>query len=364
MRILILADANSIHTKRWCYALQQKGLQIAIWTLSQSEDDTFYNKIQIFTPNLETSKENILKKLKYLLSLYHLKKTIKIYNPEVIHAHYLSSYGLLGALLNPKNYIISVWGSDIFRFPKKNYLYKLLIVFSLKRAYKICSTSEIMSAETQKYTNKKISVIPFGIDLKNFFPQKKQIRNRIFRIGTIKSLEKIYGIDVLIRAFNVFDSKYPEIKKELIIVGKGSQENKLKELVNKYNLADKVVFTGPIKHSEVPSKLKTFDLFCALSREESFGVAVIEAQASGIPVLVSNAPGFREIVKHGITGYIVPRESYTEAAKAMYVLQSSYSASLKMTMDAIKNVEHNYNWDLNIEKMISVYAAVKYGNHE
>lgn len=359
MRILILGNCNSIHIKRWCLSLNKKGIEIAVWSLSKSEDQNFSNKIKIFSPGIEMSKDRFYKKLLYLSSLRHLKRTLKEFKPNITHAHYLSSYGILGMFMIPKNYIVSVWGSDIYKFPNQNKIFKLLTSICLNRADRICSTSRIMGVETNRYTSKKVEVVPFGVNLTEFKMKiNPKSKRECFVVGTIKALESIYGIDILIQAFNIFHNTYPEIQKKLVIVGDGSQKKELTNLVRRNSLVDYVEFVPAIPHNEVPNKLSGFDIFCALSREESFGVAVVEAQGVGIPVIVSNAPGFIEVVDNYQTGIIVQKESPEETSDAINMLYESKNLRTELAQKARENVELNYCWDSNVKQMIRIYRSI------
>ena len=77
--------------------------------------------------------------------------------------------------------------------------------------------------------------------------------------------------------------------------GRGSEREKLQLQAINLGLAEKIVFEGKVVHDHLPEVISSFDVFVALSRVESFGVAVVEAMAVGCPVVVSDAPGFTEI---------------------------------------------------------------------
>src|SRR5690606_14690363 len=113
----------------------------------------------------------------------------------ILHAHYATSYGLIGALSGFKPFVLSVWGADVYDFPRRSKLHKKLFQYNLKKADLILSTSEIMRNELKKYTAKEVLVTPFGVDTSVFC--KKDIAekdNSVINIGTIKSLEEKYGI--------------------------------------------------------------------------------------------------------------------------------------------------------------------------
>ena len=100
----------------------------------------------------------------------HILKTFK---PQLLHANYATSYGLLGAMTGFHPFVLSVWGSDVFTFPKKSFAHKMLFKYNLNKADKILSTSRFMSQEISKYTSKKIEITPFGVDLEKFYPYKE-----------------------------------------------------------------------------------------------------------------------------------------------------------------------------------------------
>ena len=80
---------------------------------------------------------------------------------------------------------------------------------------------------------------------------------------------------------------------------------------------------GPVPHEKVPDILGQLDIYVAASRWESFGVAVLEAAACGLPVVVSDVGGLPEVVEHGITGFVVRREDPGSVADALIRLVSS-----------------------------------------
>ena len=103
-------------------------------------------------------------------------------------------------------------------------------------------------------------------------------------IGTIKTLEKRYGIEFLIRAFANIKRKNPN-KIKLLICGKGTLLDELKNLTVELGVQDDTIFTGYINHDQVQFYHNKLDIYVAPSLEESFGVAVLEASACNKPVV-------------------------------------------------------------------------------
>jgi glycosyltransferase involved in cell wall biosynthesis len=369
LKVLLLADVNSIHTRRWARSLSDQGIEIGIFSLNRPKSDTAKGlagssrPIPIFFPsgfNNDISASGLVSKLKYLTVIPSLRKAIKEFNPDIVHAHYASSYGTLGSLSGFHPRILSLWGSDIFDFPKRSILTGNLLKFNLSRADKVLSTSHAMAAEAAKYTRKKIEIVPFGIDPEKFKPG---ITNSLFGkddfvIGTVKALEPEYGIEYLIQSFASLCGKFTEKSIRLLIVGDGSLAKSLRELADSTGFGHCICFTGKISHEDVPGYLNMMDVYAALSLSESFGVAVIEASACKLPVVVTNIGGLKEVVKDGITGLMVPPATTREPAEAFEKLLSDDDFRLKLGRNGRLRVEKMYNWRSNVDEMIRIYRIL------
>lgn len=360
MKLLLLSDPNSVHTIKWAKALADSGLDITIFGLGDCTVNDYkdYPNIKVVTLNeLITRNEGAFSKLKYLKALPKIKKIIREFKPDLLHSHYASSYGLLGALSGFSPFLLSVWGGDVFTYPHKSFIHKLALEYTLKRADKILSTSHIMAKETKQYTNKEIIVTPFGIDLDKFKPIEV---NNLFNkgdivIGTVKTLEEIYGIEYLIKAFKIVVDKYSHLSLKLLIVGGGSLERELQELTKDLHTDDKTIFTGKVPFVDVPKYHNMLSVFVSVSNSESFGVAIIEASACAKPVVVSNVGGLPEVVEDGVSGFVVPPRDEIETAKAIEKLISNEALRTRIGNNGRDRVRKLYNWDDNVKQMINVY---------
>lgn len=367
MKILLLAPAGGYHMDKWVYGLSTfNELEIKIVSL-QRTSPTVYNELPNvscvdfdFEASFVATWQGKFRKLKYLTVISKLKRIIKEYNPDIIHSHYLSSYGLLGALVGRKPYMVSVWGSDIYDFPKISVLHKWLIKYTLRKSDAILSTSNCMAKEISKYTNKPIKITPFGVDINKFKPMSTAAKTEnLFIIGTVKSLHPKYGIDTLINAFNILIGKLPEMNIELHIAGQGVAEAELKALANSLKLSHKIKFLGYVDNNKVPELINSFDIFAALSKldSESFGVAAVEAMACEVPVVVSDVDGFKEVVPHDC-GIIVHRDNPQQAADELYKLILNKAERDSIRINGRKNVLIKYDFRENLKTMMSIYNQI------
>jgi glycosyltransferase involved in cell wall biosynthesis len=363
MKLLLLSNPNSVHTIKWATSLALNNIDIIIFGLGDLtvDDYTDIQNIQVKTLNVEvTNKEGALSKFSYLKALPILKNIIKEFNPNILHSHYASSYGFLGALSGFHPHILSVWGGDVFTFPKKTFLHKKILEFNLNKADKILSTSHVMANETTLYTNKNIEVTPFGIDINKFKPM---LVDSLFEtddivIGTVKALENIYGIKYLIRAFKLISDKYKTLPLKLLIVGGGSLEKELKELTKNLNIENKTIFVGKVPFQDVPKYHNMLSVSVSVSNNESFGVAIIEASACSKPVIVSNVGGLPEVVEDGISGLIVPSKNPQKTAEAIEKLILDENLRIKLGKQGRSRVKKLYNWENNLKQMLTIYEDV------
>ncbi|MGZ3865435.1 MAG: glycosyltransferase [Bacteroidia bacterium] len=362
MKILLLGDGGSAHVLKWVSSLALKNVEIGLFSLHYFNEDVYkqYPGVSILNNPSYKNSRSLFTKLNYLTNAGLLKKQIATYKPDILHAHYATSYGSLGAKADFKPYVVSVWGSDVYDFPKTSPLHKKIVKRVLAKATEICSTSNCMKLETMKYTDSPIEIVSFGVDTEKFKPEAVSKPQGQVVFGIIKSLEKKYGIDFLIRAFNEVVKKYPGKNLVLKIVGDGSLREEYKKLCRDLNIAEKVEFVGKVPHEEVLKYHKQIDFFVSLSTldSESFGVSLVEAMSCGKPVIASDVAGFKEVVGDDSCGILVPKNSYKEAAAAMCFYIDDPAAAAKKGANARQRVLREYDWNKNVEQMLTVYRKL------
>lgn len=351
-KVLLLADCNSNHTRKWALLLRKNGNMVRIFSLYPIEDNwAKLNGIEIYhfftRPYRKVSK---ISKLLYPFAVFRVNELLKTFAPEIVNAHYASSYGLIGALAKTKKFYVSFWGTDAFVFPKKSVLHRKLISLICKKSDLILSSSKTMSNEIKLYTQKSVETIPFGIDMNQFEPRHCDISatKKSFKIGILKSLEPIYRIDIAIEAIKTLNDTYPN-KFELFICGAGSLENELKRLGDSH-----IHFLGKLNQEEVPSFLNSLDIFLNTTQFESFGVSTIEAMACGLPVIAHQSGGAEEIISHNMNGVLYQPNTSASIVKAIDELVKQPQKMMELGQNARKHIDTNYNL-FEIQQQITAF---------
>lgn len=347
MRVALLADAGSVHTQRWALALSRLGVDLHLW----SERDWPGRPTSIGLtglPRLRRGRVNLL------ANVGIIRRGLKRFQPNLVHAHYVSHFGLYGALSGYRPLILSVWGADVEVFPtQKPWITQPLLRYILSRADAISASSRYLKEVTERYTSRVVTVIPFGVDMDRF-------RSRPAQTGPLrwivnKALEHVYGIDLLIEAWarvGVNGAWYGRI------LGEGRQGARLQDMVRRLGLEGRIEFLGKVPMDHLADALAWADIGLYPSRRESFGVAPLEMMALGRAVVASRLGGLTEVIDEGVTGYTVE--------------PGNLDAWVRILRDAVENPDHyrmlglngpkwvgsRYNFEDNVSRMMRLYQEI------
>jgi glycosyltransferase involved in cell wall biosynthesis len=201
----------------------------------------------------------------------------------------------------------------------------------------------------------KIVVIPNGVTLERF-----SSRNRSFRLAGFPSilylggLLKRKGVDVLIRALVGLKSEHPKVK--LHIVGAGIALSYLKALSVQEGIERDVVFWGQADYSSIPKFYGGADICVFPSRLEAFGIAILEAMASGKPIVASNVGGIPEIISDGKNGILVEPNDPEALSKAIVMVYQDNALMKRLSANALETATR-YSWKNIAEKYLCLYKC-------
>lgn len=365
MKIALISAGHSIHTRRWAEALAERGHEVHVIFCSNH----YYDYSNAYNGKIIGKKLRFPAPFGYYMNAYELKSYIRKENFDVVNVHYASGYGTLGRLAGQKHALLNIWGSDVYEFPYQSKFNLKTVRKNLTYYDYLASTSNCMAEQAKKVVDidKKIYITPFGVDIEKFKPINVE-KNGKYVIGTVKTLDPKYGIDVSIKAFAKLlqilrENGKREIADNVIyeIYGKGDEKENLLSLAKELGVADKVRFMGYVDNAKLPQIVNTFSIFCCTSRydSESFGVAVVEAMACGVPAVTSDVDGFKEVMENNVTGYIVERENVGKTAAALFDLLTDDKKRTACGQYARERVLRLFDWNRNVDAMISIYEEMK-----
>jgi len=357
MKLCYLADAQSIHTQRWCRSIALLGHEVVLLSFKPAE----INGVKVrtlwrpFHTNISRT-ASFLSRTLYLFGIFQVRRIVKLENPDILHGFYATSYGLLTAISGHKPYHISVWGSDVNVSPN-NWIFRKLLRYTLNRASLVFCTSQSLIAKSAEFINDqaKLKHIPFGIDIKQFVIGDATDQNSqdTIIIGSTKSLERVYGINILIEAFAKCYQQHSNIR--LHLIGRGSEEGVLVTLARERGIDQVTHFIKVDSHADIPEQLAKMQIFVIPSYQESFGVAALEASAMGLPVIGSAVGGIPEVVVDNKTGLLVQSGDIEALRDALLSLINNPQLRTGMGRKGRQFVEKNYIWSENVDNLHKEY---------
>jgi glycosyltransferase involved in cell wall biosynthesis len=359
-RILFLADINSTHTERWVISLLEKGFLIALFSLSD-EKKTWTKGLSNFEyecfgiSDNQTKSNSRFGKVSYFSARRKVKEYYQSFKPDIVHAHYASSYGTLARGIGHERTVLSLWGSDVYQFPKRSPIHRFLFKRAVKFAKVVCSTSSDMAREASIYVKRDYVITPFGVDTNRFALADIRTTSEMITIGTAKMLEDVYGIDRLLKMYSVFRQKV-DSPSRLLIYGEGGRGDFLKELTKELKIEEHVSFMGFVTGEDLVKAYQSFDVFVSLSRRESFGVATLEAQSCGALAMVTNVGGLPEVTCPE-SGRIVNEDDEENWVNDLIEL-SQEARIVQQKEQARTFVEQNFSDKACVDKLIEVYQNV------
>jgi glycosyltransferase involved in cell wall biosynthesis len=348
MRLVYLADAPYIHTKRWVEHFARAGHETHVISFRPAEIEGVHVH---YVGGLER-----LGKLRYLAHARRIKRLVGELRPDLLHALHLTSYGFLGALSGARPLVSSVWGIDVLKAPRRTPLHGVITRYALARADHITATGLRLAGATLPYAprDKPVTVVPYGIDLARFRPEARAELDRPHVvIGSVGRLSPEKGLDVLLTAASRLIEAGMPIR--VVLTGDGPERKRLIALAGRLAVSDRVDFRGEVAHEQVPAVLAELDIFVMASRAEGFGVAALEAQAMELPVVASRVDGLPDVVDDGRTGLLVPAGDVGALAGAIGRLAGDASLRAEMGGAGRAFVERRYRWEENVAQMDRLY---------
>ncbi len=240
----------------------------------------------------------------------------------------------------------------------KNAVHRWVREFMQKCQHIIIPSESMKEILIRNYgLEERYTVIPTGIDLEPYqcanwqSLRKEQGWEDETVLISVGRLAPEKNWDTLLQAFAKVCSQYSNLR--LVLIGDGPAKPALESLASELGIAEHVTFTGALPFKEVPCYLKAADAFTFASVTETQGLVTIEAMAAGLPVVAVDASGTRDIVDHGVQGYLVENNA-NALAEGIQNLLSDPQQMKRFSEHALKKAQ---TFDINRlgKQVIRVY---------
>ncbi len=259
--------------------------------------------------------------LKYLLSMPRIKRIVGKIKPDLVNAHFVPNYGLIGALLKTHPLVISTWGSDVLISPQKSWLHKKRAEYILRKA-DLVTTDAIVSAQAVYQLGVergKVLVSPMGVEKRLLSRQKKEKKSTLLILSN-RRLEPLYDVATLLKAIPLV-IKQAQKEVRFVILGQGSQKNKLIRLAKELKVESYVELKGIVSKRTLLKYYQDSDIYISTALSDSTSVSLLEAMNFGLIPIVTDIPGNREWIGDRKNGFLFPASNYKILAeKITYVI--------------------------------------------
>ena len=328
-KILVLADPTSIHTKKWIKGLEFLRYNVILSGLSNKVN----NNNLIFNEHINSNGGNAFK---YIKSIFKFYKVLKNEQPNITNTHYMSSYGLIGALIKRKKDVIvlSLHGSDVMIDMNKNFIYYFMSKFILNRTDILVSVSDTMTKRILlnfPHLEAKILTQQYGVDtnlLDTFYTQNKNID-----IITNRQWKPNSNYPTILKALSNCEDR------KLKLVG-SDNSSYAKELLNPFDTL-KSSSTGMIPYEKNLEYVAMSKIFISLTSSDGIPLSLIEAMYLGAIPIVSDIEPNKELIKDGINGFVISINSDS--------LQKIINMVMQLAERKINSIQE-YNKRLVLEK--------------
>lgn len=322
-------------------------------------------EIKVVFSKFATLPIGILRRRNHLLASKSCLKTLDEKNLEfnLIHAHFLSPCGYIGAVLREKYsvpLVLTVHGGDIYDLPFKYSWYRALTRYVLDKADAIVAVSRFNAGKLVDLgaSTSKLHVVPNGFNEKLFKPRSLSRARRLLGLPSTKKILLSVGglVDVKGHVY-LIDAMQSIIKRRkdviLVIVGSGPLEKSLRKRIKVLGLGDFVLLTGSRMHEEIPLWMNACNLFILPSLNEGFGKVVIEAMACGKPAIGTNVGGVPEIIRCSDVGILVkPADPKMLADAILKALEKTWNHEF------IVNYVKQYSWTNITKQILEIYRKI------
>lgn len=353
-----------VFVKNLSIELKKMGYDIEIWVLSKAKDIDFgNNKLEKFeTKFVNELKENGINlrfvskrpNKDWIKTKKALKKFFYEFKPDIIHSHLVSVTFHVCRSLSKKAPIVQTIHSTVISHP---FIQKFYLAHKLNGYVAISKKVEKIISKKLNIENKRIFTIFNGIQLSRFW-NKRTINKNVRNLVAVGRLVEAKDYPNLFKALKLLKLRLQNegiVLPNVSIVGDGPLEDKLKKLVIEENINNMVRFLGI--RGDVPKLLAKSDIYVMSSEWEGFSISLIEALASGIPIVATDAGSNSEIIDNGINGMIVPIKRPDVLADALYLLITNFSLRQKFSAEAIKKAK-NFSIETCAKRHMVMYEEV------
>lgn len=295
-------------------------------------------------------------------AFWFARKLIRENNYDLSHSFFTVPCGFLSLVcyrLYKIPYIVSLRGADVPGYSERfSLLYKIIAPLAKKiwrrSAAVVANSAGLRNLALKTNPEQEISQIYNGIDTNEFKPNNQSSHSMSpFRIICVSRITARKGIKYLIEAV----AKLKAANLSLEIIGEGDEKEALEKLVKEMKLENMVQFVGLVEHSQLPELYCRADVFVLPSLNEGMSNTLLEALASGLPIIATNTGGTKELIRENANGFIIKTKDSNDIAEKLEKLIVNPELVRSMGIES-RRIAEQMSWKKVAEQYLELYKKV------
>ncbi len=345
LHLCLLGDATSPHVQRWAREMLARNYRVSVITARPAAIDGV--EVKKLTP--------VRRSAQWLLRVGEARRHVAALAPDILHAHYITSYGYLAARCGRHPLVMTAWGTDLLVTPKAHRWMRWLTGWILRQADLITGDSaSLVTAAQDFHPFCPVHEIHWGVEMARFHPVAWAQKPGVHLVS-LRAWDANYNIDTIVRAVALLRTRIATLDLRLHLLGGGTMEQTLRDLARSVGVMDIVTFHGRLDDAGMARVLSDAKISISVPTSDATSVAMLESMASGLAVVATRL----QANAHWIDGqWLVPPRDPHALADILEQLITAEGLAEQVGMQNASRIASDGDRSVQMDRMHALYQQL------